>query len=350
MIPREVNPTEPHHWVTKRRNIALLILSFFLILSMTSFLLCYRHYRETAERTLLGDRQSASLHALLIETYLHDVVSTMEAYTNRPLLMQAASQKNWKQAKQHLLNLTQLNPNINSVVITDVKGTPWVAQPHRPDVLGKNFAHRDWYRGVSRQWKPYVSEAILRVTGEKDTTIHIAVPIFDKAGAVIGVLLNAQRAVEMGKIFRRVPLEQGLFISITDHQGVMIYSSRYAYERALVRYPFHKAVKNGMAKGVQTVAVSDPSADGAIRYISSATVKDNRWEIFMERDRSSIWAASSRYFIQIILICFLLFSGITFFLLYIRKRVMSQTEIEKLRNENELLASETRFRELFDHM
>jgi len=29
---------------------------------------------------------------------------------------------------------------------------------------------------------------------------------------------------------------------------------------------------------------------------------------------------------------------------------MTQTEIEKLRNENELMASETRFRELFEHM
>lgn len=350
MIPREINPTETYHWVTKRRNIALIVLIYFLILSITSFLLCYRHYRETTEHTLLNDRQSASVHALLIEVYLHDIVSTMEAYTNRPLLMQAVSQKNWEQAKQHLLNLTQLNPNIDSVIITDVKGTAWVAQPYRPDVLGINFAHRDWYRGVSRQWKPYISEAILRVTGEKDTAIHVAVPIYDKQDAVVGVLLNAQRAVEMGKTLRQAPLEQGLFISITDHKGVIIYSSRYAYERALVRYPFHKAVKDGMAKGVQTVAVSDPSADGAIRYISSATVKDIGWKIFVGRDRSSVLAASSGYFLQIILICFLLFLGITFFLLYARKRVMIQTEIEKLRNENELLASETRFRELFDNM
>ena len=350
MIAREINPTETYPWITKRRNITLIVLSFLLILSITSFLLCYRHYRETAKHAFLNDRQSANLHALLVETYLHDIVSTMEAYANRPLLMQAVSQKNWGQAKQHLLNLIRLNPNIDSVVITDVKGTLWFAQPHRPDVLEKNFAHRDWYRGVSRQWKPYISEAVLRVTGEKDTAIHIAVPIFDKTGAVVGVLLNAQRAVEMGKIFRRAPLEQGLFIAITDRQGVIIYSSRYAYEKALVRYPFHKAVKDGMAGGVQTVAVSDPSADGAIRCISSATVKDVGWKIFVGRDQNSIWSASSGYFIQTILICFLLFLVITFFLFYIRKEVMTQTEIEKLRNENELMASETRFRELFEHM
>jgi len=93
MIAREINPTETYPWITKRRNITLIVLSFLLILSITSFLLCYRHYRETAKHAFLNDRQSANLHALLVETYLHDVVPTMEAYANRPLLMQAVSQK-----------------------------------------------------------------------------------------------------------------------------------------------------------------------------------------------------------------------------------------------------------------
>lgn len=350
MIPRDINPTETRHWITKRRNIDWIVLSFFLILSVTSFLLCYRHYRETAEHAFLNDRQSAGLHALLIEVYLHDIVSTMESYTNRPLLMQAVSQKNWEQARQHLLNLARLNPNIDNVVITDVNGTLRISQPHRTDVLEKNFAHRDWYRGVSRQWKPYVSEAVLRLTGEKDTALHVAVPIFDQTGSVTGILLNTRRAVKIGEFFQRAPLEPGLFISITDRRGVIIDSSRYAHQRTLVRYPFYQAAKDGTDGRVQTVAAADPSADGAIRYISSATVKDIGWKVFVGRDRSSILSASLPYFILIIAICVLLFLGLAFFLLYLRKGVMSQTEIEKLQNENALLASEMRFRELYEHM
>ena len=29
--------------------------------------------------------------------------------------------------------------------------------PHDPLVIGKDFSYRDWYKGVSRKWQPYVA-------------------------------------------------------------------------------------------------------------------------------------------------------------------------------------------------
>jgi PAS domain S-box-containing protein len=52
----------------------------------------------------------------------------------------------------------------------------------------------------------------------------------------------------------------------------------------------------------------------------------------------------------VIVIALLLFLSIILFLLYSRKQVMAQQILEQLRTEKELQASETRFRELFDHM
>lgn len=45
---------------------------------------------------------------------------------------------------------------ISSVLITDRQGTLWVNNPLFPEVIGKNFAYRDWYKNVSKDSKPYL--------------------------------------------------------------------------------------------------------------------------------------------------------------------------------------------------
>lgn len=71
---------------------------------------------------------------------------------------------------------------ISSVLITDRQDTLWVNNPLFPEVIGKNFAYRDWYKNVSKDSKPSISNALLRVVGEKDIAVTIGVPIFDENG------------------------------------------------------------------------------------------------------------------------------------------------------------------------
>ena len=106
----------------------------------------------------------------------------MESYSNRPLLLQAVRDKNAEKAKVHLISLTKSNPDIDSVIITDRQGTLWAAYPERPEVLGKNFAYRDWYKDVSKEWKPNISDVYLRVVAEKDLAVAIASHYLMKRG------------------------------------------------------------------------------------------------------------------------------------------------------------------------
>lgn len=342
---------QPHEfpWLANRRNILRLALGFFLLIVAGSLFLSYRHCQDVKDRVLRNDRESAQLISLIMESYLGDIRSTMESYANRPLLIQAVRRKNVAEARQHLANLNLLNPSMDRLLITDPAGTLWVNLPHLPDVVGKNFAFRDWYRGVNREWKPYIGEVVLRVTAEKDTAVHIAVPVADEKGNIIGILLNTLRAVEIGKILRRVPLEEGLSVSLTDRRGTLIYSSRYAYEKALLRYPFFDAAAKGTPTD-STVAVPDPDAGGAARYISGATVAGAGWRAFVGRSRHAILAQSSGYFIQIATISLLLLLCIVLLLMYIRKRALAQFALDALQAEKDLLDSRLRFSELFNHL
>lgn len=352
MTTKERNPLPFRSWFAGPRNMTLLIAAFFLLLSAVVGFLCFRHYHQTKEHLLHDDRNTASLCAMIVEVHLHDIISTMQSYAHRPLLIRAAAAKNAGKAREHLQNLIRLNPAINNVIITDRSGTVWTVQPHRPEVMGKNFARSDWCPGVSQNWTPCVSGAAAHLKGEKDTTIYITVPIIDEKGSPIGILVSAERAVGIGHVLKQIPITGDVSLSVIDREGTLIYSSRKAYEKELIRCSFFEAFQARTAggNGNPTFLAADPHAAGAMRHVSFAPLKDSGWHVFVGRDKNSIIADAAVYILQIIAIAVLLFLSIILAIFYIRKRVILQTQEEHLRAEKDLLASETRFRELFDHI
>jgi hypothetical protein len=51
-----------------------------------------------------------------------------------------------------------LQPDFAFVSAFGLDGTLQAVYPVTPTSLRRNFASRDWYKGVAREWKPYVSE------------------------------------------------------------------------------------------------------------------------------------------------------------------------------------------------
>jgi PAS domain S-box-containing protein len=335
-------PTYP--WLIERRYFPLVIVLVFVILSSITFLICYRHHATNIERTLKEDRSTANLLSLILDQRLKRVVAVMESYSHRPLLLQAVRDKSIEKTKVHLVSLTNSDPGIDIVVITDRQGTLWAAYPERPEVLGKNFAYRDWYKGVSKEWKPSISDAVLRVVREKDLAIQVSVPFFDEEGKVIGILLNTQRTVDLGKLIEQVPLDPGASISLTDRKGQIMYSSRYDYEKKITLYPFQSGMKKAMTAKNNTFAVKDPNPGGGTRYISFSPVGDIGWTVLVGRDKSNILQSESGYYIQVTVISFLLFLSLVLFLAYLRKQVTAQRVQEQLEAEKKIRAGQERYK------
>ncbi|MDP2854315.1 MAG: PAS domain S-box protein [Smithellaceae bacterium] len=342
------NPT--HFWLLERRYILLMIALAFVILSAVTSFLCYRHHTINTEKALKEDRSDANLLSLVLDEHLKKIVSIMEAYSNRPLLLQDVRDKNAKKAMVHLIDLAKTNSDIDSVIITDRQGTIWCTYPERPEVLGKNFAYRDWYKDISKEWKPNISDVYLRIVAEKDLAISIGVPIFSKTGEAIGILQNTNRTVTLGNLIKKASLDPANIITVTDRKGQIIYSSEHVNKKEIKTYPFHPGVKKAMAAKKNTFTVDAPDLAGRTRYISFAPMANIGWTVFVERDKRSIFLSESAYYIQVTAIAFLLFLAIILFLAYSRKQMTAQQLQEQLRAEKELQTSETRFRELFDNM
>ena len=89
-MPEKITSTQP--WLMERRYFSLVIVSAFIILSAITFSLCYRHHTINTGQVLKDDRSTANLLSLLLDEHLKKIVSIMESYCNRPLLLQAVNQ------------------------------------------------------------------------------------------------------------------------------------------------------------------------------------------------------------------------------------------------------------------
>ena len=340
--------TSSPQWFLKGRNLVLVCLALFLCLGAATLSLCFDRYRRTVELSLKEDRATANLLSLILEEHLGKLVKTMEAYAGRPLLIQAVEKKDAARATEHLVKLVITNPGIESIVLTDKSATLWANYPVRPEVLGLNLVHREWYQGISRGWKPYVSDAMIRLVGEKDLAIQICVPIFDERGEVIGILINTQRTVTLARIIERVTLDPGNFSNVTDRKGNLIYSNRFAYDKELKPYPFffvRKQIKNPRD---QSVPVADPFLDGRTRYLSNAAVEGCGWSVFISRDSRAILLGELRYFIQSSAIALLLFLALTLSLVFFRKQVLMKQFLARARVEQELWETKAILKEALD--
>lgn len=330
----------------ERRYFFLVIVLVFVIVSVTAFTVIYQHHSSKTKQTLIQDRATANLLSLLLDEHLKKIVAVMESYSNRLLLLQAVKDKNAAKAVAHLINLKKTNPDMDILVIADKQGTLWVAHPERPEVLGKNFAYRDWYKDISKEWKSSISDVVLRVVREKDLAVQISVPFVNEKGEVLGILLNTQRVVGLRYLFQQVPFDPNQDITVTDRKGNIVYSSRFAMETEIKPYPFHPDMEKAMAARNKTFTVDDPTLGGRTRYLSFAPAGNIGWTVFVGRDKRGIALSELTYYIQVTAIAFLLFVSIVFFLAYSRKQMTAQKLLEQLRAEKIIRAGEEKLRAL----
>lgn len=135
--------------------------------------------------------------------------------------------------------------NLEHAAVTTPEGTVWVTYPHSPEIEGENFADRDWYRQVSQEGQPAVSEFFLRLTKPQRYTIVVAIPL--KSGGEVSGILVLQPA--LGVLFAplRAPLGQG-FIYAVDKNGHLVFRYGKTIDR-MIDYSSVPAVQRALAGG-----------------------------------------------------------------------------------------------------
>ncbi len=219
---------------------------FLLILSPVIFLAALTYFRTRQESTnfALSQRQAiAYLAATTLKEKLDRLTDISVSLASRVRFRQLVSERKWDEAVAILASVPKDFPFFDRLFLSGPDGTLWADTPALPNVRGKNFANRDWYRGVSQNWKPYVSEVYKRAAEPRYNVFAVAAPIKAEDGSVRGILVLQLKVDFLLQWTKDIEVGFNGFVVIVDRGGKIAAHPKFASQGELVTYSKIPAVQ-----------------------------------------------------------------------------------------------------------
>jgi PAS domain S-box-containing protein len=208
------------NWLSRGRWRIHILFILLLLLPIAIFAYSVgRVLRHQAEAQAVSESaQMVHVAAALVQEDFREDTEVLQSIAARPSLRQAWAEGNLGMVERSLADAVQ-NPDFTFVGAFALDGTLRAVYPVQPDTLNQNFAYRDWYKGISRQWTPYVSEVYQTSIPPYPLVVAIAVPLTDDAGKPAGILLAGCAVNTIGRELLDTKLEDGWIISLVDQHG-----------------------------------------------------------------------------------------------------------------------------------
>ncbi len=316
-----------------------LFVSFVFIFGVAS-LIAYHFYSNATRYAIRSNQAKANLVAKLMMEHQRAAIGVIRSYGSRPLLINSVKNKNLKEVIRHLASLVKDNPEIEMTFITDPVGTLWANFPIFNEALNQNLSYRDWYKGVSREWMPYVSTLYKLMVGEKDLAIAVCSPLRDEKGKVIGILAGVQTTGFFKKIITGIGLDADIQISLIDQEGHIIYSNRFPYNKEVIGYPFSEFLRLAMRGKKGDIEIRDSSDGGKIKYVSFEPVEGIGWSVIVEQSKNEVLKSIFVNLILIAIVSVLVFTVVVLSLVYLRGRQRQVNALQESENRLRILASQ----------
>ena len=311
-----------------------LLVSFIFVFGVAC-LIAYNIYNNAINHTIRSNETRANLLAKIILEHQRATIGVIRSYGNRPLLLDSVKRKDFEEAVSHLSSLVKNNPEIELTFITDPGGTLWANFPIFREAFNQDLSCRDWYKGVTKAWTPYVSSVYKMIVGEKELAVAVCSPIRDEKGKTIGILAAHQTTGFFKKIINEIGLDADAKITLIDQEGHIIYTNRFPYKKEVVDYPSFEFVKKAVGGEKGNGEIRDPSDGDKIKYVSFAPIQGIGWSVIVEKAKSDVLRSEITDFLQTGIISLLAFTVILLGLVYWRGKF---TQMAALKTLNEQLA------------
>ncbi|HEY3303486.1 MAG TPA: response regulator [Candidatus Binatia bacterium] len=223
----------------RRRPLGLAVI--FLIFVFPVLLIAALSYLSTQRdlsATEYSRKQSiAYLTATIVKEKLDRMVDIGLSLSTRVRFRQLVVDANWQQAIEILAEVPKDFPFIERVFLSDPEGNLMADRPELPGVVGKNFAHRDWYQGVSKNWRPYISEVYQRAAEPKYNVIAISVPVTSQETRRVHGILVLQIPLDMFLEWtRNIEVGPSGFVYFVDRKGQLIAHPNFPPQEKIVDF------------------------------------------------------------------------------------------------------------------
>ena len=165
-----------------------LLLLFVLPLMGGTYWMYLQTAREIEQRELTGDLVRARTLSAMVGKDLTSAETILTSIAGRATLRQDWEHRNLASITRDLEDARTFEPAFLFASVYETDGTLRAIVPKDP-IAGQNFAFREWYKGMTANWQPYVSDVYRTADGTRPLIVAVAVPIRDGQGKPDGILM-----------------------------------------------------------------------------------------------------------------------------------------------------------------
>ncbi len=263
----------------------------FLLIVAPSIVMGYLSYIQ-AEKTMndltISRRDTvAYLASNNLEVKFDSLTALGSSYASRVQFRNLIVEEKWDDAMRIVATAPADFPDIDAVFLTKPDGLLTAISTSDKSVVGKNFNYRDWYKGVSKDWQPYVSEIYVRANNP-EKVIAVAVPIKGNPGdslqsdKLLGILtfqIKLDRLLEWSK---QIDIGEGGFVYFTDKNGYIAGHPNHLASERIVDFSSVPAVKKALS-GDSGVEVAYNPIDKEERLVAYKKLSKYGWAVLAQQ-------------------------------------------------------------------
>lgn len=216
-----------------RRLIAVLLVITVVPLGLLGALTFHLARQAIRAEVEARAKSNAAVTSALIQQYMTGLGSIVQSFAQRPALIQALGGGHEPafdrdQISFHLQELTKASEGIGLAFLAETDGDLVEVVPATPSIIGKNYAFRDWYKGLKASGQTYISEAYqTEATGE---ALVVAAASYvrpvpgDESSEPLAILVAGYNFETMQRFVDNFAKAQGASISVADQRGVLVVS------------------------------------------------------------------------------------------------------------------------------
>lgn len=317
---------------------SLFFLAIVLPVVLTVFFSYARLSRYLDDALLARRKFIARLAGAVLKERLEELVNLGVSFSTRRGFIEFLGKKEWSPAIDRLSNVRNNFPFIEQIFIADIEGNVRAGLPEQPDLINKNFSFRDWYKGVSRDWKPYISEVYKTRYKPYFNAVAVAIPVRDEDSKVLGILaflVKTDTFLEWTKSFEA---EKPGFVYIVNHKGQLVAHPRFQPQDDIIDFSAVPTV-NKILKGQSGLEMTYNPIEKEDRLSAYEPIEGYGWGVVFTEPKSQFMDARSRVLKLILLIFALIFLMSVFIalfiLFYLQMRQRTEDRILQLNKELE---------------
>lgn len=302
------------------RKVFLFTLIVLPVLLVTAY--SYQRIKKDTVTRIYEERGSlASLSARVLKEKLDRLNDLGVSISTGSLLRKYVEEGKWDEAIESVGQIPDDFPYIGHIFLADTTGRFMAGVPHVPQIVGVDFSHRDWYKGLKKTRKPYLSEVYRLLANPHHIVTAFAVPVKSRTGKTLGILVLQVTTAVLLEWSRGVNVGSSGFLYVIDQKGHIAANPQSSQKDSIINYSSVPAVQKAL-KGERNVEILYNTITRENMLTAYEQIPDYGWLVIVQQDVTTALSGNSS-----LRFLFILYTVIILFVLasaYFIIREMSQ--------------------------